>query len=135
MENPISAIGGEVGATLTVSELSLPVSRALITRPDQGGGFAELAPSMLVYRDDLEAAKLLQPGSRASEAVLFAGETKAVADFKKWLDSARQRGERLLDVSEASPQIQTATGRAGRFLSLANLIAGANTGKQLVKLI
>ena len=119
----LSTLGGEVGDTVQVGEVSLRISRVLITRPDQGGGFAELAPSMLVHRDDLEAAKLLQPGSRASEAVLFAGQTKAVSDFKNWLEGARQRGERLLDVSEASPQIQTATDRAGRFLSLASLVA------------
>ena len=43
--------------------------------------------------------------------------------FKRWLDSKKQRGERLRDVSEASPQIQNAIDRAGRFLSLASLVA------------
>ncbi|MFO0227373.1 MAG: ABC transporter permease [Gammaproteobacteria bacterium] len=119
----LSTLGGKVGDTVQVGEVSLRISRVLITRPDQGGGFAELAPSMLVHRDDLEPAKLLQPGSRASQAVLFAGEPKAVADFKRWLDNARQRGQRLLDVEEASPQTQAATDRAGRFLSLASLVA------------
>ena len=57
----LSTLGGKVGDTMQVGEVSLRISRVLITRPDQGGGFAELAPSMLVHRDDLEAAKLLQP--------------------------------------------------------------------------
>lgn len=119
----LAALGARVGDPLSIGAASFRVTRVLITRPDQGGGFAELAPSLLINHADLPATQLLQPGSRAGYALLFAGERKTVDSFKLWLIDRKQRGERLLDVTEASPQIQNATQRAGRFLSLASLVA------------
>jgi putative ABC transport system permease protein len=78
---------------------------------------------MLMHADDLPSTRLLQPGSRATYGLLFAGESKEIVGFKSWLEQRKQRGERLRDVSEASPQIQNAIDRAGRFLSLASLVA------------
>ena len=119
----LAALDVKVGDSVSVGATSFRVSRVLITRPDQGGGFGELAPSMLMHADDLPSTRLLQPGSRATHALLFAGEREAIVRFKAWLEQRKQRGQRLLDVSEASPQIQNAIDRAGRFLSLASLVA------------
>jgi putative ABC transport system permease protein len=119
----LAALGIKVGDTVSLGARSFRVSQVLISRPDQGGGFGELAPSLLVNLADLPATRLLQPGSRASHALLFAGEREAIAEFKLWLGRERERGERLRDVREASPQIQSAIDRAGRFLSLASLVA------------
>ena len=119
----LAAIDARVGDTVSVGAASLRITRVLITRPDQGGGFGELAPSMLIHADDLPSTRLLQPGSRATHALLFAGDRKQIERFKTWLDKSKQRGERLRDVAEASPQIQNAIDRAGRFLSLASLVA------------
>ena len=49
------------------------VSRILITRPDQGATFLELAPSLIMNEADLAATQLIQPGSRLRRAQLFAG--------------------------------------------------------------
>jgi putative ABC transport system permease protein len=119
----LAALDVVVGDTVSVGAAAFRITRVLITRPDQGGGFGELAPSMLMHADDLPSTRLLQPGSRATHALLLAGERDAIVGFKAWLDKAKQRGQRLLDVSEASPQIQNAIDRAGRFLSLASLVA------------
>ena len=119
----LAALDLEVGQAVSVGATSFRVGRVLITRPDQGGGFGELAPSMLMHIDDLPATRLLRPGSRASYALLFAGERDNIAGFKTWLETRKQRGQRLRDVSEASPQIKEAIDRAGRFLSLASLVA------------
>jgi len=119
----LAALEVQLGESISVGAASFRVGKVLITRPDQGGGFGELAPSMLMHADDLPATRLLQPGSRAQHALLFAGEREAIVQFKAWLESKKQRGQRLRDVSEASPQIQNAIERAGRFLSLASLVA------------
>ena len=119
----LAALDVRPGDSVSVGAATFRVGRVLITRPDQGGGFGELAPSMLMHADDLPSTKLLQPGSRATHALLFAGERDEVVRFKAWLEPRKQRGQRLLDVSEASPQIQNAIDRAGRFLSLASLVA------------
>ena len=119
----LAALDAKLGDTVSVGAATFLISKVLITRPDQGGGFGELAPSLLMHADDLPATRLLQPGSRATYAALFAGEREQVTAFKPWLAERKQRGERLRDVSEASPQIQNAIDRAGRFLSLASLVA------------
>src|SRR5207248_887112 len=54
---------------------------------------------------------------------LFAGERTRIDDFKAWLTAHKGPGERLRDITEASPQIRNAVQRAGRFLSLASLVS------------
>jgi len=99
------------------------VTRVLISRPDQGGTFAELAPSLIMNAADLDSTRLIQPGSRVSYHGLFAGERAAIEDFKGWLTAHKLRGERLRDITDASPQVRNAVDRAGRFLSLASLVS------------
>jgi putative ABC transport system permease protein len=72
---------------------------------------------------DLPATRLIQPGSRVSYAGLFAGDRSRIDDFKGWLTVHKRRGERLRDITEASPQVRNAVERAGRFLSLASLVS------------
>ncbi|MGE0580850.1 MAG: ABC transporter permease [Steroidobacteraceae bacterium] len=119
----LATLGAEVGDEVSIGAAMLRVGRALVTRPDQGSSFAELAPSLLMNAEDLAATQLIQPGSRARYADLFAGERGAVDDFKAWLGAHKQRGERLLDIAESSPQVKNAIDRAGRFLSLASLVS------------
>jgi putative ABC transport system permease protein len=119
----LAAIGAEVGDEVSIGAANFRVGRALVTRPDQGSSFAELAPSLLLNAEDLPATQLLQPGSRARFALLFAGDRDEVEAFKAWIGERKQAGERVLDITESSPQVRDATDRAGRFLSLASLVA------------
>ena len=119
----LAAVGGRVGATLSIGAGSFRVTRVLISRPDQGGTFAELAPSLIMNAADLPATQLIQPGSRVSYAGLFAGPRERVDEFKAWLTAHKERGERLRDITDASPQVRNAVDRAGRFLSLASLVS------------
>lgn len=119
----VAALGAKRGDELSIGAGRFRVTRVLVTRPDQGGTFSDLAPTILINDADLPATKLLGPGSRARYAVLFAGGRDDVSAFKSRLEATKRRGERLLDVTEASPQIKNALDRAGRFLSLASLVA------------
>ena len=119
----LAAVGGKVGARLAIGTAEFRIGRVLISRPDQGGTFAELAPNLLMNAADLPATRLIQPGSRVSYGGLFAGERARIDDFKRWLGAHKRRGERLRDITEASPQVRNAVERAGRFLSLASLVS------------
>ncbi|HET7756411.1 MAG TPA: FtsX-like permease family protein [Steroidobacteraceae bacterium] len=119
----LAAVGGKVGSHLSIGAATLLVTRVLISRPDQGGTFAELAPSLIMNAADLPATRLIQPGSRVSYHGLFAGDRPQIAAFKGWLLAHKRPGERLRDVSDASPQVRNAVDRAGRFLSLASLVS------------
>ena len=119
----MAALGGRIGTTLSIGASTFKVTRVLISRPDAGGTFADLTPSLLMNAADLPGTQLIQPGSRVSYGLLFAGERERVEPFESWLRTHKQRGERLRDIADASPQIKNAVDRAGRFLSLASLVS------------
>jgi putative ABC transport system permease protein len=119
----LAAVGGRVGSQLSIGVANFRVTRVLISRPDQGGTFADLAPSLLMNAADLPATALIQPGSRVSYGGLFAGERAQIDTFKAWLVAHKRPGERLRDITDASPQLRAAVDRAGRFLSLASLVS------------
>jgi putative ABC transport system permease protein len=119
----LAAVGGKVGSELSIGAATFRVTRVLISRPDQGGTFADLAPSLVMNAADLPQTQLIQPGSRVSYAGLFAGPRSDIEEFKVWLKINKKRGERLRDITETSPQITNAVDRAGRFLSLASLVS------------
>jgi putative ABC transport system permease protein len=119
----LAATGAQVGSTLSIGAATFRVGHVLISIPDQGGTFAELAPSLLMNLQDLPATELVQPGSRVSYTVLFAADHGAIDEFKSWLIATKAPAERLRDVRDASPQIKSATERAASFLSLASLVS------------
>src|SRR6202451_2038668 len=119
----LAATRAPVGSKLSTGAATFRVGHVLISIPDQGGTFAELAPSLLMNLQDLPATQLVQPGSRVSYSVLFAAERARIDDFKSWLLLNKAPAERLRDIRDASPQIKSATERAGSFLSLASLVS------------
>ncbi len=118
----LARLGARVGDRVNVGATTFAVTQVLDYRPDQGSTFVDLAPSLLIGLANLEATKLLGPGSRVTYSLLFAGEPSAIRDFKIVLAERRKPGERLVDIAEASPQIRSSTERAGRFLNLSALI-------------
>jgi putative ABC transport system permease protein len=118
-----ASLGAGVGSELAIGASKFRVTRILISRPDQGATFVELAPSLLMNVEDIAGTQLIQPGSRLTRSQLFAGERSAVQSFAEWLKANKKEAERLLDVDETAPQIKAAIDRSGRFLSLASLVA------------
>jgi putative ABC transport system permease protein len=118
-----AALGAGIGTELAIGASKFRVSRILISRPDQGATFIDLAPSLLMNEADIQATQLIQPGSRLTRARLFAGPRAEIQSFRDWLKTNKKGSERLLDVDETAPQIKNAMDRSGRFLSLASLVA------------
>ncbi len=119
----IATLGGGIGTRLSIGAATLKVTRVLISRPDQGANLADLAPTLIMNLKDLPATQLIQPGSRVSYSWLFAADPAVIAAFRPWLLPQLRPSDRLRDVSEASPQLQSAVDRAGRFLTLASLVS------------
>jgi len=118
-----AALGATVGTKLNIGASDFHVSRILISRPDQGATFLELAPSLIMNEDDLPATQLVQPGSRLRHAQLFAGPRTEIAAFKEWLETNKKANEEIEDVEDSAPQIKSAIDRSARFLSIASLVA------------
>ncbi len=117
----LSALDARVGDSITVGARDLRVTRVLISRPDQGSGFVDLSPSLLMNDADLASTQLIQPGSRARYAALFAGDQAQVQKFAIWMwpkQAARRPAGRYRRGQCRSRPRQR---RAARFLTLASL--------------
>jgi putative ABC transport system permease protein len=119
----LARLGVPVGATLTVGAHDVKVTQVLDYRPDQGAGFGDLSATLMINLADVPATGLIQPGSRVSRAVLFAGDARDVRAFRDDVRERKKPGERLQAIEDASPQIRASSDRAGRFLSLASLVS------------
>ncbi len=119
----LARLGADTGSTVNVGQVSLTITRVLDFRPDQGWQFVDLAPTLLVNETDLEKTALIQPGSRVSYRILFAGSRDAINSFKPQLEELLSEAEQLSDIEDANPQIRSAMDRAGRFLNLASLVS------------
>ena len=86
-----AAIGATVGSELSIGAGKFRVSRILISRPDQGATFVELAPSLLMNDADIEGTQLIQPGSRLTRAQLFAGPRAEIQSFSRLAQGQQER--------------------------------------------
>ncbi len=111
----------QLGTSLKIGAAQFRITEVLDYRPDQGTGFVNLAPAALLNYDDIPATQLVQPGSRAMYAALFAGSAAQINDFRDYLEKTKAPGERLKDVEDSSRQLNAAIDRASRFLNLASL--------------
>ena len=119
----LATLGGGIGTQLAIGAATLRVTRVLISRPDQGANLSDLAPTLIMNLKDLPPTQLIQPGSRVSYSALFAADPAVIRAFRPWLLDHTRPADRMRDVSEASPQLENAVDRAGRFLTLASLVS------------
>lgn len=119
----LARLGIDTGVAIEVGAARLALTRVLDHRPDQGWRFTDLAPTLLINEQDLANTRLIQPGSRVSYRLLFAGPRAAVEIFRQQLTGRLRAGERLSDIHDTNPQIRSAMDRAGRFLNLASLVS------------
>ena len=94
------------GASIRIGDASFRVAEILDYRPDQGTGFVNLAPAVLINYDDVASTGLIQPGSRVTYAALFAGPAPAVAELREFLSAVKSGGERLREVDGVEPAAQ-----------------------------
>lgn len=116
-------LDARVGDHLTLGKATLRIARVLAYEPGGAGNLSAVAPVVLVNRAEIDRAGLLAPGSRVIHVYQFAGGTRALARFKRWLAPQLNPSQRLLDVREGRPAVGGALERAGRYLGLASLMA------------
>ncbi len=111
-----------VGDELTVGETPLTVSQIITYEPDKRGDLYSLSPRVMISDADLEATKVLQPGSHVHFFYQFSGEADALAAFTAWVKPWLIPGQRLMDVQEDRPELGSALSRAERYLGLSSII-------------
>ena len=104
------------------------ISKILTYEPDRGGDVFNIAPRILVNLADIEATRLLLPGSRARYKLLLGGDTEILDTFQRSMDIENHPDLRIEDIREARPELEKALDRAEQFLGLAVLISIALAG-------
>ncbi|RFC35653.1 MAG: putative ABC transport system permease protein [Candidatus Nitrotoga sp. SPKER] len=119
----LQRMGLQLGNEVVIGALHMRVAARVVSDVDQSVGFASFAPRVQINAADLPASGLVQPGSRISYKMLFAGDSAQLANLRTWLKKQLVVGEKLEDVRDARPEIRTALERAEHFLGLAALTA------------
>ncbi len=108
-----------VGQSIDLGEAGFNASWLLTFEPDRGGAIFNLAPRVLMNIEDLEATRLVVPGSRVRYRLMFAGDPAALEGFKGWLTTRLKAGERIQDLENARPEMRNALERTRKFFALA----------------
>lgn len=114
-------LGMAPGDLLDVGALQLPVTRVLTYEPDSVSGFAFLSPRVMMNTADLEAARLIAPGSHVHYRLLFAGGD--LDTLRAELEASLAPDERLLEVSDGDGAAFDAFSQGQQYLKLTAILA------------
>jgi putative ABC transport system permease protein len=119
----LARLGAAVGDEINAGSVRLRVAQTLEFRPDEGWRFMEIAPTLLLNLDDVEASGLLAPGSIARYSNLFAGGSTELESFRGELATLVRPQDRVEDYRDGRPEVRAAIANAERFLVLAALVS------------
>jgi putative ABC transport system permease protein len=117
------ALNLKVGDSIDVGSTTLKLTRVLTYEPDRAGNFYSLTPRVLINMADLEATKVVQPGSRVSFRDLWRGTPQQLADYRKAIEPDLAANQKIDDARDGNQQIGGALGKAERYLNMASLVA------------
>jgi putative ABC transport system permease protein len=127
-ERLVSALGAPVGARLKLGSAEFEVAAVLTLEPERGANFFNIAPRLMMHREDVPATGLVQTGSRVWFYLYAAGEPAAVASFEAWVNARLERGQRAENLESGRPEVRASIDRAQRFLGLTALLAAILAG-------
>jgi putative ABC transport system permease protein len=113
----------KAGDRLELGDATFTVGAVLTLEPDRSTTFFNVAPRLMMHRDDVPATGLVQPGSRVWYYLLAAGERDAAREFEAWVKPRLGRGESLQSFENARPEIRAGLERAQKFIGLTALLA------------
>jgi putative ABC transport system permease protein len=111
------------GDRLELGDATLTVGAILTLEPDRSTTFFNVAPRLMMHKDDVAATGLIQPGSRVWYSLLASGEKGAARAFEAWVKPRLGRGESLQSLENARPEIRAGLERAQKFIGLTALLA------------
>ncbi|MEX6662977.1 ABC transporter permease [Pseudomonas sp. W2-17] len=117
------ALNLKVGDSIDVGSKTLKLTRVLTYEPDRAGNFYSLTPRVMINMADLEATKVVQPGSRVSYRDLWRGTPQDLAAYRKAVEPGLAPNQKIDDARDGNQQIGGALGKAERYLNMASLVA------------
>jgi putative ABC transport system permease protein len=112
-----------IGEELALGERQFRIAAEVVEDPETSVGFLNLGPRLTLNVADLESTGLITAGSRVGYRLGVAGSPGRVADFRAEAEKRIGPGQRVEDVRDARPEINSALERAEKFLGLSALLS------------
>ncbi|TQV75598.1 FtsX-like permease family protein [Aliikangiella marina] len=117
-----SVLNIEKGNPVEVGYTDLQVGGALMLQPGQGSTLFNIAPTAIMNVADLEATKIIQPGSRVNFRYLFAGSDESLKIFAAEIKEQLSSSQRLVTIFDESPVAGSAISRSKKYIGLSSLL-------------
>lgn len=117
------ALNLKVGDNIDVGSTTLKLTRVLTYEPDRAGNFYSLTPRVMINMADLEATKVVQPGSRVNFRDLWRGTPQDLVTYRKAVEPGLAPNQKIDDARDGNQQIGGALSKAERYLNMASLVA------------
>lgn len=118
----MAVLKAEKEQKLELGYIDLEIEGAIMLQPGQGSTLFNIAPTAIIGLQDLEATKIIQPGSRVNYRYLFIGEKSDISTFNDWLKPLLDTSQRLVTVFDESPMAGSAIARSKKYISLSGLL-------------
>ena len=113
-----------LGDTIDIGEVTLTVTRVLSDIPDAGFSVFNTDPIVLMNLEDLAAAEITGPGSRARYVSYFAGDSSNIKSYTSWLlPKLNDDLHSWRTVEDDESAIGRSVASAERYFLLASLLA------------
>ena len=119
----LTLLNAEVGDAVQVGEATFSIAGVVVAEPGQLGGVFGFAPRVFLRADEVEATRVLQPGSRLTYLYQFAGEPDPLAAFSGALKPTLETTQRLIGSRDGVETLRGAFANADRYLQLTALIS------------
>ncbi|WP_296752540.1 FtsX-like permease family protein [Thiobacillus sp.] len=119
----LTLLNAEVGDAVQIGEATFRIAGVVVEEPGQLGGVFGFAPRVFLRTDDIEATRVLQPGSRLTYLYQFAGEPEPLSNFSAALKPTLEPTQRLIGSRDGVETLRGAFANADRYLQLTALIS------------
>lgn len=119
----LTLLNAEVGDAVQIGEATLRIAGVVVEEPGQLAGVFGFAPRVFMRADEVEATRVLQPGSRLTYLYQFAGDAEPLATFGTTLKPQLDTTQRLIGSRDGVETLRGAFANADHYLQLTALIS------------
>ncbi|WP_039056153.1 putative ABC transporter permease subunit YbbP [Enterobacter sp. Bisph1] len=112
----------KIGDAIDVGDTTLQVAGEIIQEPDSGFNLFQMAPRLLMNTADVAKTGAVQPASRASWRVKFAGTPAQLAGYEQWLLPQLKPEQRWYGLEQDEGALGKSLQRSQQFLLLSALL-------------
>ncbi|MDA8256568.1 MAG: ABC transporter permease [Betaproteobacteria bacterium] len=119
----LTLLNAAVGDAVQIGESTFRIAGVVVEEPGQLGGVFGFAPRVFLRADEIEATRVLQPGSRLTYLYQFAGEPEPLSHFSAALKPILETTQRLIGSRDGVETLRGAFANADHYLQLTALIS------------